>query len=421
MVAKNFNDGELLSLEEIKILENKGYVINRDRDFTTVLSSETDSSNDKNYRLNFVGFTTNKEGEMKTVFPKKYEWGEEIDIDRRKTFRTITKHIQKNPSMYIGSEFKKNIDTNYPFSAFFSIYEYYERYGIHFEEQHRLKAYGSGKVNWKETIRLSQKFIVDNKLVMLPIYHNEKRRTDTFLANCMIYAIDYTIDKFSAFIEKEKTNRPNTEFDFLSHREFVLENLHSIRNTTYSDIHINLIDNLIEYFSVFKSNGEFYLKHYSYANVWEEMVMEYLNSYFAGFENDKMNLSSVELTPRKKFYKPRFNPNIANINQSFEPDHYLAEDDTQIILDAKYYEPTGMDYKQISYLLFLKNKRDKTLPLSEDPIFTKTHSALIIPSDERDSREHFKMDPYFNKECEDIIISEERLNIKEVIDFWISN
>jgi hypothetical protein len=31
------------------------------------------------------------------------------------------------------------------------------------------------------------------------------------------------------------------------------------------------------------------------------------------------------------------------------------------------------------------------------------------------------MDPLFNKECEDFIISEERLNIKEVIEFWIKN
>ena len=36
-------------------------------------------------------------------------------------------------------------------------------------------------------------------------------------------------------------------------------------------------------------------------------------------------------------------------------------------------------------------------------------------------KEHFRMDPFFNKECEDFIISEERLNIKEVINFWIKN
>ena len=421
MIGENLNDGNRLSSKEIKGLVDKGFVIDNNRDFTAVLPSERDSSNDKNYRLNFVGFTTNNEGEMKTVFPKNYKWSKNIDIDRKKTFRTITKHIQKNPSMYIGSEFEKNIDTNYPFSAFFSIYEYYEKYGIHFEEQHRIRPYGSGKVNWKETIRLSQKYIVNGKLIMIPVYHNVRRRSDTFLSNCMVYAIDYTIDQFSAFIDKDKTNRPFPEFDFLSHREFVLKNLHEIKNSTYSDIQIKLIDGFIEYFYKFSSNksSKFYLKHYSYANIWEEMVMEYLKSHYAGFDNDELKLSISEVIPRNKFYKPIFKPNAANKKQSFQPDHYLTKDDnTQIILDAKYYEPSGMNYKQISYLLFLKNIRDTH---NGPKKFSKTHSALIIPSDKRKSSIHFKMNKDYNQECQDFIISEERLNIREIVDFWISH
>ena len=418
MIGENLNEGDSLSLKQINSLKDNGFVIDKYRDFTNVVHSEIDSSNDTKYQLNFVGFILNKEGEMKTVLPKKYKLGENIDIDKRKTFRSITKHIQKNQSMYVGSEYKKNIGTNFPFTAFFSIYEYYERYGIHFEEQHQLKPYGSGKVNWKETIRLSQKYISNGKLVMLPIYHNEKRRIDTFLTNCMIYAIDYTIDKFKPFIDKEKTNRSFPEFDHLSHKEFILVNLHSIRNKTYSDIHIKLIDNLIEYFSVFESSGEFYLKHYSYANIWEEMVMEYLNSHYEGFENDEMKLSENKNPIGKKFIKERFNPNLANKKQNFELDHYLEDGDTQVILDAKYYKPLSLDYKQISYLLFLKNKRDaKNGPKK----FSRTHSALIIPSENRGSKIHFKMDPIFNQECNDFIISEESLNIKEVIEFWISN
>jgi len=419
MISSNLNDGDLLRYEDIKLLQSDGYIIDENRDFTNVISEDGDGPSDKKYRLNFVGFTTNKKGEMKTVFPKNYKWDDDsIDNDKRKTFRTIIKHIQKNPGMYIGSEFEKNISTNYPFSAFFSIYDYYEKYGIHFKEQLRLKPYGSGKVNWKETIRLSEKYFVNDKLIMLSIYHNEKRRTDTFIANCMIYAIDYTIDKFNSLIDKEKTNRPFPEFDFLSHKEFVMETLTSIKNTTYSDITIKLIDNLIAYFSVFESSGKFYLKHYAFANIWEDMVMEYLRSHYRKFENEKLILSEKELPVKANFTKPTFYPNLADRSKFFQPDHYLVYGDTQLILDAKYYDPTNMDYKQISYLLFLKNKRDR---LEDKPLFDKTYSALVIPSTERSSKEHFRMDPFFNKECEDFIISEERLNIKEVINFWIKN
>lgn len=417
MTSDNFNDGDQLSVQIFKDLQKKGFNIDS-KDFTNELLLEKDGSSDNKVRLNFVGFTTNKNGDIMTVYPKKYNWEDNTDIDRRKIFRAINKHIQKRPSMYIGSEFEKNISTNFPFSAFFSIYEYFEKYGIHFEQQHLLKPDGTGKVNWKETIRLSRKFIVDGKLIMLPIYYNETKRIDTFLANCMIFAIDFTINKFNAFIEQDKTNRPFPEFNFLLHKEFVIDNLYSIRNRTYRDRTIKLIDDLIKFFSIAESSGNYFLKHYSFHSVWEDMVMIYLKSYFLKFDNKKMVLSDIRLEIQKKFSKPAFHPNFADQKKSIQPDHYLEEGDTQIILDAKYYEPLDMDYKQISYLFFLKNRRDQ---VADPPKFSKTHSALIIPYNERNSRLHFEMNPLYNKEFADIVISEERLNINEVINFWIKN
>lgn len=417
MTSDNFNDGDQLSVQIFKDLQKKGFNI-ESKDFTNELLLEKDGSSDNKFRLNFVGFTTNKTGDIMTVFPKKYNWEDNTDIDRRKIFRAINKHIQKRPSMYIGSEFEKNISTNFPFSAFFSIYEYFEKYGIHFEQQHRLKPDGTGKVNWKETIRLSQKFIVDGKLIMLPIYYNETKRIDTFLANCMIFAIDFTINKFNVFIEQDKTNRPFPEFNFLLHKELVIENLYSIRNKTYRDRTIKLIDDLIKFFSIAESSGNYFLKHYSFHSVWEDMVMEYLRSYYLKFENEKLILSETEISVKKNFTKPTFYPNLADTSKFFQPDYYLDDGVNQLILDAKYYDPTNMDYKQISYYFFLNNKREN---IDDNPLFDKTYSALVIPSSERSSKEHFRMDPLFNKENGGFVISEERLNINEVIDFWIKN
>jgi len=416
MSEMNYRDGEGLGFEEIKRLKNEGFYFDSRRDFTTVVPDEEKDSGDNLYKLNFVGFTINPKGEVITVFPKFFNY-QNTETDRKNTFRSIFKHIQKNPDMYIGSAFENNISTNYPFSAFFSVYDYFERYGIHFEEKQHIKPAGEGKINWKETIRRSQKYIIDDKLIFLPFYHTEKTRRDTFIANCMIFAIDYTIDAFHFLIEKEKTNRPFPDFDFTGHIDFVLETLQSIKNTTFSDIHIRLINDLIDFFSVFKSSGQYYLKHYSYAIVWENMVMDFLNSHFLQFENEKMVLSGSKIPGRKKFDKPVFYPNLAN-NQHIQPDYYLEDGDVQVIMDAKYYEPTQLDFKQISYLLFLKNRRTV---LNDPPIFLKTYSALIIPSDKRNSKEHFKMNPYCNKEYEDFMITEERLNIKDVLEFWINN
>ncbi|HHQ1258681.1 TPA: hypothetical protein ACSLAV_002072, partial [Listeria innocua] len=69
----------------------------------------------------------------------------------------------------------------------------------------------------------------------------------------------------------------------------------------------------------------------------------------------------------------------------------------------------------ISYFLFLKNKREN---LNDLPIYSFTHSALILPGVKRDSKLHFKMDPIFNKENDDLVIYEEYLDIREVLKFY---
>ena len=54
-------------------------------------------------------------------------------------------------------------------------------------------------------------------------------------------------------------------------------------------------------------------------------------------------------------------------------------------------------------------------------IYSTTHTALILPGKERESKIHFKMDPIFNLTNKEIIITEEYLNIREIIDFYISS
>ncbi|PTJ63691.1 hypothetical protein, partial [Staphylococcus saprophyticus] len=87
----------------------------------------------------------------------------------------------------------------------------------------------------------------------------------------------------------------------------------------------------------------------------------------------------------------------------------------KLIFDAKYYnELKGINYKQISYYLFLKEWK-----LVSDE--GKIHSALILPNTSNFSKIHFKMDPEFNKTYEDLIIYEIYLDIKNVINCYLNN
>lgn len=232
----------------------------------------------------------------------------------------------------------------------------------------------------------------------------------------MIYAIDYTIYKFRIFIDLEETNSAFPEYDFLNKRQLVLEKLVSLRRQIFNDIIIELIDHLIHFYSDLSEGGKFYLKHYSFSSIWEDMVLNYLKSNFKGIKDDKLEFGSKN-TKKINFSKSTFHPNISNKSHRFSPDYYYEEDDMQLIFDAKYKtDIIGMDYKQIAYILFLKDYREES---NQKPKYSETYSALILPSDKRSNRIHFRMDPLYSSLNKDIIISEEYLDIREVINSYL--
>ena len=65
--------------------------------------------------------------------------GKNIQNDAVQLFNLIAKHTQKRPDLYIGKEYGKKMKTNYPFAAFFGIYDYFEKYGLYFEEKIHIK------------------------------------------------------------------------------------------------------------------------------------------------------------------------------------------------------------------------------------------------------------------------------------------
>lgn len=414
MIIGYSRDGEQFNEQEFHL---NGFELS-EKDFrrSYLIDNQTgEELEDYNYTLNFVGFLINKDNDVYSVFPKNFVV-KDLNEDSSKLFYIISKHLQKRPELYIGDEYGKRFVSNYPFAAFFEIYDYYKKFGLHFEDKKIIKPNIGGKVNWKETIRLSNKYLIDNHVSIFPIYYEKNYYFSAFLTECMIFVINYTIEKFNFLIDLEKIDK-NYSLSFLNDKEFILEKLFTLRQQTFKDNLLNLIDNLINFFSELQEGGIYYLKHYSFSSIWEDMVMAYLKLYFLKVDNNKVIFGNK----RKKeisFLKLSFRPNLANNSHYFTPDYYYADDSIQYIFDAKYYkEVKGIDYKQLSYFIFLNEYRDD---VSKPRKYSKTYSALFLPGEKRESKIHFKMDPKFNKTYSDLIIFEEYLDIREIIDFYSS-
>lgn len=260
-------------------LHDLGFEINEEKDILkeTIYDKDTGEPLDEHkYTFNFVGFLINDSNDIFSVFPKHYRVEDPIN-DSSLVFDLISKHMQKRPDIYIGDEYGDNFESDYPFAAFFGVYDYYQKYGLYIENRNFVKPHVGGKVNWKETIRKSDLYITNNKITLFPYYYNETHFYNTFVTECMIFVIDYTIKKFNAFISLYPTDANFPEYDFLSHKEEIIENLIYFRQQVFRDNIIELLDNLISFFMQLEEGGSYYLKHYTFSSIWEDIVMFYLN------------------------------------------------------------------------------------------------------------------------------------------------
>jgi LlaJI restriction endonuclease. len=417
MIVRYANDGQAVNKEQL-ILD--GFTINSTRDFLKnnfVDDAYGDTDADCNDVFNFVGFLVNDSNDVFAVFPKNY-MVQEVKEDSGKLFNVIAKHMQKRPDMYVGNEYGKKLTTNYPFAAFFCIYEYFSKYGLYFDNIRYIKPNIGGKVNWKSTIQRSDKYLINGKLCFFPLYYNKKYCFTSFLTECMIFAIDYTLEKFGVFIGLGTTGMQFPEYDFLNGKEMIIDNLYRLRNQTFKDSMLELIDSLILFYEGLNEGGSYYFKHYGFSYIWEDMVLDYLKKYYHEVQNDKLIFDEIK-HEQIPFSKKTFSPNLSNERQYFAPDFYYSDGNTQLIFDAKYYTKIhGMDYKQISYYFFLNECRDH---IDANPKFSNTYSALILPAQERSSKIHFKMDPLFNQSNANLVISEEYLDIRSIIELYLKN
>lgn len=101
-----------------------------------------------------------------------------------------------------------------------------------------------------------------------------------------------------------------------------------------------------------------------------------------------------------------------------EPDYYLLDDGLQCIFDAKYYSSVDdVDYKQLVYTMLLSHLIN---PKTGEEYCLDTCSALILPSETRSSRLHFKIDSSQVNLQNGLEIYEERLPASEVLYYYVS-
>lgn len=400
-------DGELANLAD---LEDLGFRQNlkNPRDFRT--------DSDGKVRFNFVGFVSNETGDLLVVMPKHFK---PVDppADLSRLFQLITREISGTTNRYFGSENSPIYVADYPFAAFYAIYEHYKRWGLvtHIDRQFRTSP--PGRANWRKTIQRGSWFPSRSGPIPFPVVYDTGRQIATFLSECTVFAIDYTLERFGFLLGLDSTGVTRPNFDLGLHREYIVETLRSLREQTFRDSTLTLIDALIDFFGADHAGGGFYFKQYSFHLLWEKIVLSYLNRHFAGFGPD--GEVQLRLQPRDatgvEFAKQRFHLNAAKTKQVLEPDYYATNVDgkSQYILDAKYYSKvTELNYKQLSYTMLL----DSLLGEDGHRRFEHTYSTLLLPAQTPRTDVHFVADPQRSGLRRELKIIEQYLDIREIVE-----
>lgn len=411
MIKTVIHDGERY---DTKLLESNTFKLDLIRDIKEVYIYDGDTgkkTGDTEVIFNFVGFISDENDDLLVSFPKHFK-NSDFYEDSRVLFDCIFKHTQRRPDLYIGDAQDHKFKSNFPFSAFFRVYDYYSTFGLYHSVENSIKPNVGGRLSWKDTISRSDKYIINGNLFFAPIYYRRRVNLFNFVTDCMIFVIDYTIQKFNMLINFKPTGHDFPEFNFLEEKEYVVNILLQLRSKTFKDTELKLIDDLIDFFSTLNIGGSYYLKHYSFSSVWEDMVQNYLCRYFKGVTSHNEIIFDKNSPSGVNFKKETFWTNEAKPSQFISPDHYGIDNDVQLIFDAKYYTSIrGMDYKQIAYMFMLKDRVDLSTNKS---MFCRSLSSLILPSEIRSSKIHFKLSSEFGN-YKDFIITEEYLETREIM------
>lgn len=395
---------------EGKEIDKKTFPLLEDRDTAIVQTGQG-----KKEVLTFSGIVLEK-NKVFVSFPKHFKVldKDKVISDIQLLFKTIMKHWQENQMLYFTKTL--NLKTNYPFQAFFNIYDYYQKFGIYHEEITETNKGYNGKISWKKTIKNSTKVVSKNGILFIPFQINKVKKKQVLVSECMAYAIDFTLQQFSLFLKLPRIGGWSLKNNLIKNKTSILKQLYDIKSEVFKDIDKKLISNLISFFEQVPKGGSYYLKHYTFSAIWEKMVENYLNFHFVKVTSKGLVFDETK-NMKNKFRKAVFYPNGAQKDQNIQPDHYFEKGNDQFIFDAKYYNKiVGINYKQVAYYFFLEKISDR---LNCKRKFERTYNALILPGDCK-QKIHFKFDPKYNSDESDFRIYEYYLNVKKAMVLYLN-
>lgn len=362
-----------------------------------------------NGKYDFVGFI-NQNNKMLISCPKHFLYRDPTDI--KLIVRCIIKSFRKTDK---GSN--AMIDCNIPLKPYLHVLDYYYKYGIYKQiTSHYITGYG-GNVDWSRTIRRSQKIISGENLLFMPFELKKVKSERNFISECMTYVINDGYDQFGKYVGiGTRIDTEGYAFNF-KNVEATIRQLKGEEGSHFKDIELQLIRALIAYFSWEGSMTEqSYFVTQAFDLSWENMVHNYLNSNFAGY--DFQNETIVfENECRKHFFKKEkssIETEDKNNHKFFiEFDHITRPDEhgRVFLFDSKYYTRISeVNYKQVAYHYFLSNGANGVKIKPDDIV-----NGLILPTEKKyKSRVHID-----RRDIDGVYIQEHYINIRDVMEKYI--
>ena len=174
--------------ENIKVV-NDGDKINKADVENWGIKDYCNRYNDK-ITINFVGFVL-KYKRILYSFPKNYYIDKESE-----DIKTLMKNVIKILLLTRSSGDYKNDDKNegFPLEAYQFVLSYYKKHGLYTTEEESFRNGFEGKINWKKTIKESEKILTENGIIFLPFVLYEKKDTIIFISKCMDYLLNDCVD-----------------------------------------------------------------------------------------------------------------------------------------------------------------------------------------------------------------------------------
>ena len=374
---------------------------------------------------NFVGMVQRGTRILVSI-PKHFKSVTEFESTDTKTkiknIKLIIDTIKTNTLDFQNTTYEtnKNFSSEFALNAYFNIYTYFSEHGPYVEELEEISKKNGKIISWKNTLSRSNKFLIKGNLVYSPIFYKKKKKHETLVTECMIFALNYTQNILGDFMTLPNTsNIANRGVDLsILGNEFIIYELEEILCNTFKDINRQLIKNIIIFLKRVNSMKEQIpsFKEYNYEIIWEKAVEKYLNIYWSkikidcGNNNIKTSNKNIKLAA-SDVYKRQ----IINHEWKLEPDHFYKDKINKIIyiLDSKYYTSINkLNHKQFVYHILLSNKFPNY----------QVFDSLILPSKGKTGiKDYLDVDKsYLGKGKKHIKIHIIKLNMIQVLKNYVN-